>query len=75
MSRILDLLQKEEADYHPLVSIHRLSARTKDDRLAFDCHRTIAKYVESERRSVEIKTEDGSELVNLNILISGDDDE
>ena len=72
MSRILDLLQREEADYHPLVSIHRISAKTQDDRLAYDCHRTIAKYVESERRSIEIKTEDGAELVNLNIMIDGD---
>lgn len=72
MSRILDLLQREEADYHPLVSIHRISAKTQDDRLAYDCHRTIAKYVESERRSIEIKTEDGAELINLNIMIDGD---
>lgn len=72
MSRILSLLQKEEVDYHPLVSIHRLSARTQDERLEFDCHKTIAKYVESERRSVEIKTEDGAELVHLNIVVDGE---
>lgn len=71
MARILEMLQKEEANYHPLVAIHRLSSTTQDDRLAFDCHRTIAKYVESERRSIEIKTEDGAELVNLNIKVDG----
>lgn len=73
MSRILDMLQKEEAGYHPLVSIHRISVKTQDDRLAYDCHRTIAKYVESERRSIEIKTDDGAELINLNILVDRDD--
>jgi hypothetical protein len=65
--RILEMLQKEEENYHPLVAIHRISAKTEDQRLAFDCHRTIAKYVEAERKSIDIKTEDGAELVHLTI--------
>lgn len=72
-SRILDLLQKEDKDYHPLVSIHRLSAKTQDERLQFDCHRTIAKYVEAERKSIDVKTEDGAELIRLNINIGEDE--
>ena len=74
MSRILDMLQKEEPNYHPLVAIHRLTKETEDQRLQFDCHRTIAKYVESERRSIEVKTEDGAELVHLHINLGNDVD-
>ena len=74
-NRILEMLQKEEADYHPLVAIHRLAKKTDDERLMFDCHKTLASYVESQRRSVEIKSEDGSELVHLSINIGGEEDE
>lgn len=73
MSRILDMLQKEEENYHPLVAIHGISRRCGEDlRLELDCHRTIAKYVEAERKSIDVKTEDGAELVHL-IINVGDE--
>lgn len=75
MSRILSLLQKEAGgEYHPLVAILQIAKKTDDQRLEYDCHKTLATYVESQRRSVEIKSEDGSELVHLSINIGGDDD-
>lgn len=67
------MLQKEEENYHPLVSIHRIAGRAGPDlRLELDCHRTIAKYVEAERKSVDIKTEDGAELIHLSINVDGE---
>jgi hypothetical protein len=74
MSRILEMLQAKVPEYHPLVSILEISqGEHADGRLQLDCHKTIAKYVESERRSVEIKTEDGAELVHLRISVDEDD--
>lgn len=70
MSRILEMLQKEEPGYHPLVSILRISQRDDADlRVQLDCHRAIAKYVEAERKSIDVKTEDGAELIRLNINV------
>jgi len=70
---------REDADdstYHPLVSIHKITRETATDaRLSYDCHKTIAKYVESERKSVEIKSADGAELVHMTIDIGGADDD
>lgn len=69
MSRILDMLQKEEKGYHPLVSILKISQASEDHNTQLNCHKTIAKYVEAERKSIDIKTEDGAELIHLNIDI------
>lgn len=70
--RILDMLNQVEPDYHPLVSILKVAKEDKSDaRLRFDCHREIAKYVEAQRRSVDVKSGDGSELVSLSITIDG----
>lgn len=70
--RILDMLHQVEPDYHPLVSILKVAKEDKSDaRLRFDCHREIAKYVEAQRRSVDIKSGDGSELVSIDITIDG----
>lgn len=70
MSRVLEMLQAVEPGYHPLVSILRIARKSGEDlRLELDCHRTIVKYVEAERKSIDIKTEDGAELVRLNINV------
>ncbi len=68
-SRILEMLHAVEPGYHPLVSILKIARKTQDDRVELDCHRAIAKYVEAERKSIDIKTEDGAELVRLNINV------
>jgi hypothetical protein len=69
------MLQAEDPSYHPLKSILRIATEeSSDNRLKFDCHRTIARYVESERKSVEIKSADGAELVHMVIDIGEDSD-
>jgi hypothetical protein len=54
--QLLDLIQREFPNYHPLLSIARI-AHSVDASLAlqFEAHKTVAKYVESELKSVEHK--------------------
>lgn len=53
---ILSMIQAHYPGYHPLVSIaHMAHSPDLDPRLVFDCHRVIAKYVEPELKSLEVK--------------------
>lgn len=55
-SHVLDAIRRHYPDYHPLVSIAHLANSTMSDpRLQFDCHRVIAKYVEPELKSLEVR--------------------
>ena len=52
----MQMIQREFPNYHPLLSIARIAH--KDDAplgLQFEAHKVIAKYVESELKSVEHK--------------------
>lgn len=53
---LMQMIQKEFPGYHPLLSIARIAHDVGADlKLQFECHRTIAKYVEPELKSMEIK--------------------
>lgn len=55
-SHVLDAIRQFYPDYHPLVSIaHIAHDVVSDPRLKFDCHRVIAKYVEPELKSLEVR--------------------
>lgn len=55
-SHVLEAIRTYYPDYHPLVSIaHLAHDQMSDPRLKFDCHRVIAKYVEPELKSLEVK--------------------
>lgn len=57
---LLQAMQTEYLGYHPLISILRIAhheAAIDDLRLQFDCHKTIARYIEPELKSVEVKAE------------------
>ncbi len=55
-SHVLDAIRRFYPDYHPLVSIAHIAHNVESDpRLKFDCHRVIAKYVEPELKSLEVK--------------------
>lgn len=57
---LLSMLQKEFPSYHPLLSIARIAHDINADlKLQFECHRTVAKYVEPELKSLEVKGELG----------------
>lgn len=52
------MIQKEFPAYHPLISIARIAHHGDADlKLQFECHKTIAKYVEPELKSIEVKGE------------------
>jgi len=53
--KLLELLQKEYPSYHPLVALARLAHSTEDDRVEMGCHATIAKYIEPELKSIEVR--------------------
>jgi len=55
-SRVLDAIRMYYPDYHPLVSIAHIAHTVPNDpRLQFDCHKTIAQYVEPALKSLEVK--------------------
>ena len=55
---LLGMVQKEFPAYHPLISIARIAHHGEADlKLQFECHKTIAKYVEPELKSIEVKGE------------------
>jgi len=55
-SQVLNMIRRSYPDYHPLVSIAHLAHDAQSDpRLRFDCHRVIAKYVEPELKSLEVR--------------------
>lgn len=56
MSEVLKAIQQFYPDYHPLVAIaHIAHTESVEPRLKFDCHRVIAKYVEPELKSLEVR--------------------
>jgi len=73
MSRILDMLQEVEEGYHPLVAILNIAREEESDgRLRLDCHRSIAKYIEAEQKSIEVKSADNAEMFGLRIVIDNE---
>lgn len=55
---LVTMIQSEFPNYHPLLSIARIAHHPDADlRLQYDCHKTIAKYVEPELKSIEVKGE------------------
>lgn len=55
---LVTMLHAEFPNYHPLLSIARIAHHEKADlHLQFECHKTIAKYIEAELKSVEVKSD------------------
>lgn len=67
---LLGMLQKEYPNYHPLISIARIAHHGDADlKLQFECHKTIAKYVEPELKSIEVKGEiNGRHRVSVSLF-------
>lgn len=67
---LVTMIQAEFPNYHPLLSIARLAHHPDADlRLQYECHKTIAKYVEPELKSIEVKGEVKTEkLVRVSLF-------
>lgn len=55
--RVLALIQAKYPGYHPLVAMVDLAHTSDDEKLRFDCHKTVAEYVEPKLRSIEVRGE------------------
>jgi hypothetical protein len=55
--RILGMIRQRHPNYHPLLSIADLAHSSDDEKVRLDCHKTIAKYVEPELKSIEVRGE------------------
>lgn len=71
-SLILAAIQEKFPNYHPLIAIAEIAHNTDANlELQFNCHKTIAKYIEPELKAVEIKT-DGSGLPVIRVSLFED---
>lgn len=69
-NKVLSLIRSHYPQYHPLVSIaHIAHSCDGDQRLELECHKTIAKYVEQELKSVEHKGHIDHEINTLRVII------
>lgn len=55
-SPILSMIRTKFPEYHPLMAIAEIAHETEDLGLQFHCHKVIAKYVEPELKSLEVKS-------------------
>lgn len=72
---VLAMIQQKYPGYHPLMSIAEIAHSTDpqiDWELRFQCHKTIAKYVEPELKSVT--TINGDDRRRVTISMFGDND-
>lgn len=53
--KMLVLIRKSYPEYHPILAIAHIAHKTQDERVELSCHQTIAKYVQPELRSIEIR--------------------
>lgn len=53
------MIRQKYPEYHPIMAIAEMAHDTtiEDPKLKLDCHKTIARYVTPELKSVEVKAE------------------
>lgn len=73
--QLLGMIHREFPQYHPLLAIARIAhAEDADLKLQFECHKTIAKYVEPELKSIEVKSEvQGASRVRVSLFEPAED--
>lgn len=75
---VLAMIQQKYPGYHPLMSIAEIAHNPDpliDWELRFQCHKTIAKYVEPELKSVTIGTGDDKRRVTISMFGEEDIDD
>jgi len=57
-SVLLTEIRKKYPNYHPILAIVDIAHDEKADlQLQFDCHKVVAKYIEPELKSIEVKAD------------------
>lgn len=69
---LLDAIRLKYPNYHPLVAIAEIahSDQAPID-LKFQCHKTIAKYIEPELKAVEVRSEN-NERSRVSVTLFGE---
>ena len=68
---ILEMIQSKYPGYHPLMSIveiaHAIDPNVSPE-LRFQCHKTIAKFVAPEMKSIQVSNTDNSRRVTISMF-------
>ena len=54
---IMQMIQKEYPQYHPVMSMVRLAHSDVSPELQFQCHKTVASYILPTLKSVEVRVD------------------
>lgn len=70
--QLLDAIRLKYPNYHPLIAIAEIAHSDQADlELQFQCHKTIAKYIEPELKAIEVKNET-SERSKVTVTLFGE---
>lgn len=70
-NRLLRMLQEHRPGYHPLVSMLEMAHEHGiEDQVRFNCHKTIAEYLEPRLKSVEVKGNVKADFGTLRVTMS-----
>lgn len=72
-SMLLTEIRKRYPNYHPILAIVDIAHHASADLdLQFNCHKTVAKYIEPELKSIEVKG-DLRETKTVRVSLFGDE--
>ena len=54
-NRLLNMVQKKYPNYHPVIAMVKLAHTSQDENIQLSCHKAVARYVEPELKSLEVK--------------------
>ena len=58
-TQLMRMIQAEFPEYHPIMALARLAhSSNASPELQFNCHKTVAKYIVPELKSVEVRMND-----------------
>ena len=68
MSPVLVMIQEKYPNYHPLLSIAKIAHDSDDERVQLDCHKTLAKFIAPELKSIEVKPPRDNRMVTVSLF-------
>ena len=68
-NHLLEMLQKEFRQYHPVIAMAKMAHETNvEDNIRFNCHKEIARYIEPQLKSVEVKGSVKADFGTLRVI-------
>jgi hypothetical protein len=68
ISPVLAMIQSKYPTYHPLLAIADMAHNVDDDRLKFDCHKALARFIAPELKSIEVKPPRDNRTVTVSLF-------